>query len=83
MNHPQLVTNIPIRRGFGIASLRRKVQDTHTLLKPEIFSQSPQVQRPTLHSQKSQVPSSQRVTHLTSVEGKQPLSHRPRAQSRS
>ena len=47
MNHPQLVTNIPIRRGLGRLGLRRKVPGTNPLLKPKVFSQSHKIQRPT------------------------------------
>ena len=80
MNQPQLVTDIQIKRGLGRASLRRKAPGTDPLLKPKVFLQSPQIQRPTLPSQKLQITSLQRVIQPTYVERKQimqPLNCRP------
>ena len=51
MNQTKWVTNIHITRQLGRAGLRRKVPGTWPLLKPHIFSQSPQIHRPTLPSQ--------------------------------
>ena len=85
-NQPLISTNAPTGRGVGRASLRRKVPGTNPLLKPNTFSQSPQIQRPTLPSQNLQIPSTQRVIHPTSVEIKQivpSLSHRPEVQPKS
>ena len=45
IHQPQLVTNIPNRRGFGRAGFRRKVPCTNPLLKPKVYSQLSQIQR--------------------------------------
>ena len=50
MSQAQVVTDLPIIKGLGRAGLRRKVPDTQQLLKPKLFSQSPQIQRPALPS---------------------------------
>ena len=66
--------------------MRRKVPGRNPLLKPKVFSQSAQIQRPTVPSQKLQIKSTQRVNHPTSVERKdilQPLIYTPRVQPRS
>ena len=63
INQPQIITNVPIRRGVGRAGLKRKVQCTNPLLKPKVFSKSPKIQRPTLPSQNLQIPSTQRMIH--------------------
>ena len=70
MNQPHIVKNIPIRKGLGRTGLRKKVPGKNPLLKPKVFSQYPQIQRPTLHSQMPQIPSPQRVIHPPSVERK-------------
>ena len=53
-NQPQLVTNVPITRGMGRAGLKRKVTGTNPFPKPKVIFQSPQIQRPTVHSLKLQ-----------------------------
>ena len=68
MNKPKLVTNIPMRRGIGRTGLRRNGPCTNPLLKVYLFSQSSQIQRPTLLSQKPPIPSTQRVIHPTYVQ---------------
>ena len=86
MNQIHVITNIPIRRGPRKAGLKRNVPGTNPLFKPKVFFQSPLIKRPTLSSQKLQIPSSQRVITPTSVERKlilKLLNHRPRAQSMS
>ena len=78
MTPPQVVTNI--RRGLARAGLRRKVPDTNPLLKPKLFSQWPQIQRPTLPTQKPLMPRTQILIHPISVGRKQiiQLNHRPK-----
>ena len=78
VNQSQSVINIPIRRGIGNSSFKGKVPGTYPLLKPKIFSQSPQIQRTILPSQKPQITSSQRVIQSIFLERDQPLNHRPR-----
>ena len=46
MNQPQFLMNINIRIGLKGANIRRKVLGTHPLLKAEILSTSPQIERP-------------------------------------
>ena len=43
MNLPQLVTNVHIRTGLERGGLRWKVPCIQPLLKPKVFSQSPQI----------------------------------------
>ena len=83
MNVPQLVTNHPIIKGLERAGFTRIVLGTQPLLKLIKVSQSPQIQRPTLPSQKPSVLSSQTVIQTTSMERNQPLNPRPRVHSNS
>ena len=85
-NQPQMPTNVYIRRGVGRSAFKRKVPGTNPLVKPRVFSQSPQIQSPTLLSQTLQIPNNQRVIHPTYMERKQivlSLSHRPTVQPSS
>ena len=66
MNQPQLVKRIPIRRGLGRTGLRRKVTGLNLLVKPSVFFQSLQIQKPTLPSQKPKISNVQRMIHPTS-----------------
>ena len=50
MNQLHLAKNIIFRRGLERTGLRGKIPGTLTLLTPEIFPQSPQIQRLTLPS---------------------------------
>ena len=68
INQIQLVKHIPIWERLQRSGLRRKVTGTHPSLKPKVFSHSPHIQRATWPSQKSQIPSLQRVIQSTSVE---------------
>ena len=74
MKQPQLVTNVPIGRLLR-AVLRLKVPGTNELLKSEVFSQSPQIQRPTLPSLKLQTSSTESAIHPTSVARSQQYHH--------
>ena len=66
--------------------MRRKVPGINPLIKPKVFPQSTQIQRPILPYQNLQIPNTKRVSHSTSVERKQilpSLSHRPKVKPRS
>ena len=63
-----MLINASIRREVGIVGLIRKVPCANPLLKPKVFLESPQIQRPTIPSQNLQIPSIQRVIRPTSVE---------------
>ena len=71
---------------IGESIFEKESNNYSPLPKSKVVSQSSQIQKPTLHSQEPQIPSSQRMIHSTSMEGKQiiqPLNHRSRIQSRS
>ena len=52
INQSQIAINVSIKSEVGRTGLKRKVPGAYTFLKPKVFSQSPQIQRPTLPSQK-------------------------------
>ena len=86
MNQAQFVTNILIRRRFGRVGLRRKVPGTNPLLKPKVFSQSSEIQRPSSPSQEPQISSTHGSIHPISVKRIQiikQMNHRWRIQTRS
>ena len=70
-NQLQIGTNTPIRRRVGRVGLKREVRGINPLVKPRVFLQSPQVQRPILPSQNLQIPNTERVRHPTFAERKQ------------
>ena len=80
MSQHLLVTDLFNRKGLGRAGFGRKVPGTQQLLEQKVYAQLPQILRPALPSYKLQIPSSQKVIQLRSVEGKQLLNQRPRVE---